>query len=131
MSIIQKIRDKAAIVLTTMISISLIAFLVQDAFVGGNNSLFDGQPSSVGSINGKDVDPAAVPRGEIDLRGERVFERRGEGADVGQQRRVHRRSKRPSRGCVSRDHRDPSGSEERATGKDLGVASGGTHRDLA
>jgi peptidyl-prolyl cis-trans isomerase D len=56
MSIIQKIRDKAAIVLTTMISISLIAFLVQDAFVGGNNSLFDGQPSSVGSINGKDVD---------------------------------------------------------------------------
>ena len=56
MSIIQKIRDKAAVVLTTMISISLIAFLVQDAFVGGNNSLFDGQPSSVGSINGKDVD---------------------------------------------------------------------------
>jgi hypothetical protein len=31
---------------------------------------------------------------------------------------------------VSRHHREPSGSEERATGKDLGVASGGTHRDL-
>lgn len=55
MSIIQNIRDKSAVVLTTMISISLIAFLVQDAFVGGNNS-FDGQATSVGSINGKDVD---------------------------------------------------------------------------
>jgi len=55
MSIIQNIRDKSAVVLTTMISISLIAFLVQDAFVGGNNS-FDGQATSVGSVNGKDVD---------------------------------------------------------------------------
>ncbi|MEY3058996.1 MAG: hypothetical protein RL000_348 [Bacteroidota bacterium] len=56
MSIIQKIRDKAAVVLTVMISISLIAFLVQDAFVGGNSNLFSSQPSSVGSIAGNDVD---------------------------------------------------------------------------
>lgn len=56
MSIIQKIRDKAAVVLTVMISISLIAFLVQDAFVGGNSNLFNSQPSSVGSINGTDID---------------------------------------------------------------------------
>ena len=56
MSIIQKIRDKAAVVLTVMISISLIAFLVQDAFIGGNNNLFNSQPSAVGSINGSDVD---------------------------------------------------------------------------
>ncbi|MEY4728107.1 MAG: hypothetical protein RLZZ390_631, partial [Bacteroidota bacterium] len=56
MSIIQKIRDKAAVVLTVMISISLIAFLVQDAFVGGNSNLFSSQPSSVGSIAGSDVD---------------------------------------------------------------------------
>lgn len=56
MSIIQKIRDKAAVVLTVMISISLIAFLVQDAFIGGNSNLFSSQPSSVGSINGADVD---------------------------------------------------------------------------
>lgn len=56
MSIIQKIRDKAAVVLTVMISISLIAFLVQDAFVGGNSNLFNSQPSSVGSINGNEVD---------------------------------------------------------------------------
>jgi hypothetical protein len=39
-----------------MISISLIAFLVQDAFIGGNNNLFNSQPSAVGSINGSDVD---------------------------------------------------------------------------
>jgi len=56
MSIIQKIRDKAAVVLTVMISISLIAFLVQDAFIGGNNNLFGGQPSAVGSINGNEVE---------------------------------------------------------------------------
>ena len=55
MSIIQNIRDKSAVVLTTMISISLIAFLVQDAFVGGNNG-FDSQATSVGSVNGQDVD---------------------------------------------------------------------------
>ncbi len=55
MSIIQNIRDKSAVVLTTMISISLIAFLVQDAFVGGSNG-FDSQSTSVGSVNGKDVD---------------------------------------------------------------------------
>jgi len=56
MSIIQKIRDKAAVVLTVMISISLIAFLVQDAFIGGNTNLFDSQPTSVGTINGNEVD---------------------------------------------------------------------------
>lgn len=55
MSIIQNIRDKSAVVLTTMISLSLIAFLVQDAFVGGSNG-FDSQATSVGSVNGQDVD---------------------------------------------------------------------------
>lgn len=56
MSIIQKIRDKAAVFLTAMIAISLIGFLVQDAFVGGNGNMFDGQATSAGSINGKDID---------------------------------------------------------------------------
>ncbi len=56
MSIIQKIRDKAAVFLTSMIAISLIGFLVQDAFIGGNGNMFGGQPSSAGSINGKDID---------------------------------------------------------------------------
>lgn len=56
MSIIQKIRDKAAVFLTSMIAISLIGFLVQDAFVGGNGNMFDGQATTAGSINGKEVD---------------------------------------------------------------------------
>lgn len=56
MSIIQKIRDKAAVLLTSMIAISLIGFLVQDAFVGKGGSMFDGQATSAGSINGKDIE---------------------------------------------------------------------------
>jgi peptidyl-prolyl cis-trans isomerase D len=56
MSIIQKIRDKAAVLLTTMITISLVGFLVQDAFVGNGGGMFDGQPTTAGSINGKDIE---------------------------------------------------------------------------
>lgn len=56
MSIIQKIRDKAAVLLTVMISISLIGFLVQDAFIGKSGNMFGGQPSEAGLINGKKVD---------------------------------------------------------------------------
>ena len=89
------------------------------------------RPSTARTINGEDVDPAAVPRREIDLRRERVFERRGEGADVGQKRRVGRRGDSAGRSRVNRDHRRRGSPEERATGKDLGVASGRTHRDLA
>jgi peptidyl-prolyl cis-trans isomerase D len=56
MSIIQQIRDKAAILLTSLIALSLIGFLVQDAFVGGSSNLFSGSSESVGSINGKKID---------------------------------------------------------------------------
>lgn len=56
MSIIQQIRDKAAVLLTTMIAISLIGFLVQDAFIGKSGNMFDGQATSAGTINGKKVD---------------------------------------------------------------------------
>jgi peptidyl-prolyl cis-trans isomerase D len=56
MSIIQQIRDKAAVLLTTMIAISLIGFLVQDAFIGKSGNMFDGQATSSGTINGKKVD---------------------------------------------------------------------------
>jgi peptidyl-prolyl cis-trans isomerase D len=56
MSIIQQIRDKAAVLLTGLIALSLIGFLVQDAFVGGGSGLFSGSTSSVGTINGKDID---------------------------------------------------------------------------
>jgi peptidyl-prolyl cis-trans isomerase D len=56
MSIIQQIRDKAAVLLTTLIALSLIGFLVQDAFIGKSSSAFTGQTSTVGSINGKEID---------------------------------------------------------------------------
>lgn len=56
MSIIQQIRDKAAILLTSLIALSLIGFLVQDAFVGGGSSMFSGRTETVGSINGTKID---------------------------------------------------------------------------
>lgn len=56
MSIIQQLRDKAAVLLTGLIALSLIGFLVQDAFIGRSSGLFAGQTSTVGSINGKKID---------------------------------------------------------------------------
>ncbi len=56
MSIIQKIRDKAAVLLTTAIALSLIGFLVQDAFIGKTGNSFASPSTTVGSINGKDID---------------------------------------------------------------------------
>ena len=56
MSIIQQIRDRSAFLLTGLISISLIGFLVQDAFIGKGGSMFDSQATSVGSIDGKDIE---------------------------------------------------------------------------
>ncbi|TAH04530.1 MAG: hypothetical protein EAZ17_01965, partial [Sphingobacteriales bacterium] len=56
MSIIQQLRDKAAVLLTSLIALSLIGFLVQDAFIGGSSGLFAGETSSVGSINGNKID---------------------------------------------------------------------------
>src|SRR6188768_1778008 len=56
MSIIQMLRDKAAVLLTGLIALSLIGFLVQDAFIGGGSNMFAGRTSSVGSINGNKID---------------------------------------------------------------------------
>ena len=56
MSIIQKIRDRAALLLTGLISISLIGFLVQDAFIGKGGSIFDSRATDVGTIDGKTID---------------------------------------------------------------------------
>ena len=58
MSIIQQIRDKAAVLLTGLISISLIGFLVQDAFIGRSGNTFGGPATSVGTIDGKKVEVA-------------------------------------------------------------------------
>jgi peptidyl-prolyl cis-trans isomerase D len=56
MSIIQQLRDKSAVLLTGLIALSLIGFLVQDAFIGRSSGLFSERTSSVGSINGRKVD---------------------------------------------------------------------------
>ena len=56
MSIIQSLRDKAAVLLSVMIAISLIGFLVQDAFIGKSGNLFSGQSNTAGTINGKKIE---------------------------------------------------------------------------
>ena len=55
MSIIQTIRDKAAWIIITAIAVALIAFIVQDGLV--NQSMFSDNPTHLGSINGKKIDP--------------------------------------------------------------------------
>ncbi|MFT3932271.1 MAG: peptidylprolyl isomerase [Chitinophagaceae bacterium] len=57
MSIIQRIRDKAAWFLFIAIGVSLLGFLVQDAFVGKTGrGLFGGNSTTVGSVNGKKIE---------------------------------------------------------------------------
>lgn len=55
MSIIQQLRDRWAPVIIAVIALSLIGFILMDAFVGRSGSMFD-REASLGSINGKDVD---------------------------------------------------------------------------
>jgi len=60
MSIIQRIRDKAAWFLFIAIGVSLLGFLIQDAFVGKTGSgLFGGNTTTVGSVNGRKIEVAA------------------------------------------------------------------------
>ena len=57
MSIIQQIREKAGWFVFILIGLSLLGFLLMDAFVGKSGSgLFGGNSSSIGSINGSKVD---------------------------------------------------------------------------
>jgi peptidyl-prolyl cis-trans isomerase D len=57
MSIIQRIRDKAAWVLFIAIAVALIGFLVQDAFVGkSGRGLFAGNATTVGVVNGNKLE---------------------------------------------------------------------------
>ncbi len=55
MPIIQKIRDKYAAVVIAVIAISLIAFILMDAFVGRNRGLRGGG-STLGEVNGQKID---------------------------------------------------------------------------
>src|SRR5882757_4264275 len=57
MSIIQRIRDRAAWVLFIAIAVALIGFLVQDAFVGKTGrGLFGGNTTTVGVVNGRKLE---------------------------------------------------------------------------
>lgn len=56
MSIIQTIRDKAAWIIIAAIALALIAFIVQDAFSGRSGGLFSGNSTTIGKINGIEVD---------------------------------------------------------------------------
>ncbi|MBX3240774.1 MAG: peptidylprolyl isomerase [Chitinophagaceae bacterium] len=58
MSIIQTIRDKAAVFVFTIIGLSLIGFLVQDAFVGRTGNFFNSPETTVGKVNGVSIDRA-------------------------------------------------------------------------
>lgn len=58
MSIIQKIREKAAAIVFGAIAVSLIAFLLQDAFVGkgGRSGILSSLKDKIGTINGSGVE---------------------------------------------------------------------------
>lgn len=57
MSIIQTIRDKAAWIMIILIGISLLGFLVQDAFVGKTGrGLLGGDNTTIGKVNGKKIE---------------------------------------------------------------------------
>src|SRR5215467_4137538 len=55
MSIIQQIRDKAAWLVFGLIALSLVGFLLMDAFVG-RSRLFGGSSNTVGVVNGEKLD---------------------------------------------------------------------------
>ena len=61
MSIIQRIRDKAAWLIFSIIGIALLGFLVQDAFVGKTGrGIFGGNSTTVGVVNGQKLDLTAL-----------------------------------------------------------------------
>lgn len=58
MSIIQSIRDKAAWLVFGVIALSLLGFLLMDAFVGrgSRGGMFGGNETTIGEVNGKEID---------------------------------------------------------------------------
>ncbi len=59
MSIIQQIREKAAWLVFGLIALSLLGFLLMDAFVGkSGRGLFGGNSTSLGSVNGHSLEMA-------------------------------------------------------------------------
>lgn len=57
MQIIQSIRDKGAAIIIIVIAISLIGFILMDSKPGGGNtSLFSGNTTDVGKVNGRSIE---------------------------------------------------------------------------
>ncbi|HEY0677118.1 MAG TPA: peptidylprolyl isomerase [Chitinophagaceae bacterium] len=56
MSIIQRIRDKAAWLIIVAIALAMIGFIVTDAFQGGGGGLFNSRSTTMGKVNGEEID---------------------------------------------------------------------------
>ncbi len=56
MSVIQRIRDKAAWLIFGAIALAMIGFIVTDAFQGGGRGLFSGPNTTYGKVNGKKIE---------------------------------------------------------------------------
>ncbi len=54
MSVIQKIRDKYAVVIVVVICLAIVSFLLQDAFFGKNSLIR--RSTTVGKVNGKELE---------------------------------------------------------------------------
>ncbi|WP_343667344.1 SurA N-terminal domain-containing protein [Chitinophaga sp.] len=54
MSVIQKIRDKYAVVIVVVICVAIVSFLLQDAFFGRNSLMR--RSTTVGKVNGEELD---------------------------------------------------------------------------
>jgi len=61
MSLIQRIRDKGALISAIVIGLALLGFILMDAF-SGRTGIGSGRSTEVGSVNGKDVDYPAFAR---------------------------------------------------------------------
>lgn len=60
MSVIQKIRDKGAIVIIVVICVAIVSFLLQDAFFGKSSMI--SQQTAVGKVNGESLEAADFER---------------------------------------------------------------------
>ncbi len=56
MSIIQTIRDKGAAIVIGVIALSLVGFLLMDARSGAAKGLFGGNNTTIGSVNGSEIE---------------------------------------------------------------------------
>ncbi len=65
MSVIQQIRDKAAWLVFGLIALSLVGFLLMDAFVG-RSRFFGGSSTTIGQVNGEQLDYAKFQKQAAD-----------------------------------------------------------------